>query len=317
MNEKAGVVAAQPSTENTLRQVLEHLPEVHWYRDTGKPVSNCYQHANLYGHINPLRPIPIQLVDNLSLEWLYRLGEEEMRNSACFDADASLATVLCQGVSPNPALQEVCRQHDIALLRSSLPAAKVLDYLQVNLARLMSPRCNRHGVFLAVMNTGVMIKGKSGIGKSEVALDLIQRGHQLIADDVVEISRRDGPELLGECPASLKGYIEIRGLGIINVEKMFGPSAVLDAYELELIIDLRDASESEMETIDRLQPSLEMVDILGVEIPCLRILVAPGRNLSVLVEAAIRDHLLRKSGVHSSLEFLSQHDRRMGIGGGK
>lgn len=291
------------------------MPGVHWYLDTTKPVGTCFQHVNLYGYLNPLRPIPIQLADGVSLEWLYRQGERELRHAPCFDADATLATILCDGVNPNPALEEVCRQLDIALVRSALAPAGVLDFLQANLTKLLSPRCNRHGVFLAVMNTGVLITGKSGIGKSEVALDLVQRGHQLIADDVVEIYRRDGPELLGECPASLKGHIEIRGLGIINVEKMFGPAAVMDHYGLELIIRLSDATDGEMQNLDRLKPSLETMDILGVAIPCLHILVAPGRNLSVLVEAAIRDHLLRKAGSNSSLEFLDRHDRHMGIGG--
>ncbi len=298
------------------RHVLDPMPGAHWYHDTEKTLENRYQHANLYGYLNPLRPTPIQLVDHPTLDWLYRLGEQELRSSPCFDARESVAVILCDGMSPNPALREVCERLDIALLRTTLDSAAALDFLQANLKRLLSPRCQHHGVFLAVMNTGVMITGKSGIGKSEVALDLIQRGHQLIADDVVEIYRRDGPDLLGECPPALRGYIEIRGLGIINVEKMFGPAAVLDNYELELIIDLRDATDTEMLEIDRLQPSLKLVEILGVEIPCLSIMVAPGRNLSVLVEAAIRDHLLRRSGVHSSLEFISQHDRILGIDGG-
>lgn len=300
---------------HSLRQILDRMPGVHWYLNTTKPAVTCFQHANFYGYLNPLRPIPIQLVDGVTLEWLYRQGERELQQAPCFDAGTTLATILCDGVNPNPALEEVCRQMDIALLRSTLAPAGVLDFLQANLAKLLSPRCNRHGVFLAVMNTGVIITGKSGIGKSEVALDLVQRGHQLIADDVVEIYRRDGPVLMGECPPSLKGHIEIRGLGIINAEKMFGPAAVMDYYELELIINLSDAKEREIENLDRLKPSLEPVDILGVEIPCLHILVAPGRNLSVLVEAAIRDHLLRKTGANSSLEFVGRHNRRMGIGG--
>ena len=289
------------------------MPDLHWYQDTTKPVAECFQHANLYGYLNPLRSTPIQLVDSVALDWLYRLGEKDLRESTCFDAAATLGLILCDDVRPNPVLKEVCRQHDIALMRTALDPNAILDFLQANLARLLSPRCHRHGVFLAVMNTGVMITGKSGVGKSEVALDLVQRGHQLIADDVVEIYRREGPELLGECPPALKGYIEIRGLGIINVERMFGPAAVLTDYELELIIELRDATDSEILELDRLQPSLRMVDILGVEISCLSMLVAPGRNLSVLVEAAIRDHLLRRSGVHSSLEFIGLHDERMGV----
>ncbi len=309
-------VALESSSEdNPVRQVLDHIPGACWYLDSSKPVKECYQHANLYGFLNPLRAVPIQLVDEVSLDWLYRQGGGELRQAPCFDTEVTLATILCGGVNSNPALEEVCRQLDIALLRTPLHADALLDFLQANLGKLLSPHCHRHGVFLAVMNTGVMITGMSGIGKSEVALDLVQRGHQLIADDVVELYRRDGPELLGVCPPALKEHIEIRGLGIINVKKMFGPSAVLDDYELELIINLTDATDHDMQNLDRLLPSLETVEILGVKIPCLHILVAPGRNLSVLIEAAIRDHLLRMAGEHSSLEFLQRHNHRMGIKG--
>ncbi|NKB78203.1 MAG: hypothetical protein GKR96_14510 [Gammaproteobacteria bacterium] len=188
---------------------------------------------------------------------------------------------------------------------------KVLDYLMSHLPKLIAFRNTKHGVFLAVMNIGVLITGSSGVGKSEVAMDLVQRGHQLIADDAVEIYRNEQDELIGECPAALKGYIEIRGLGIISILKMFGPSAVLDAYRLQLIIDLQDATDSEVRKVDRLSPSLEMRDILGVQIPCLTMLVAPGRNLSVLVEAAVRNHLLRMSGTDSGKDFLLQHEEIM------
>jgi HPr kinase/phosphorylase len=163
------------------------------------------------------------------------------------------------------------------------------------------------------MNTGVLITGASGVGKSEVALDLVQRGHQLVADDAVEIYRRDGAELVGECSPTLKGYVEIRGLGIINIDKMFGPASVLDFYPLQLIINLKDATNKEIRSLDRLQPSLNMVEILGIQVPRLSMLVAPGRNLAVLIEAATRDFLLRKSGIDSSLDFVNNHDRIMGI----
>ena len=140
-------------------------------------------------------------------------------------------------------------------------------------------------------------------------MDLVQRGHQLVADDAVEIYRGEQSELFGECPEPLKGYVEIRGLGIINVLKMFGPSSVLDSYKLQLIIDLIDATNSEIRKVDRLAPSLRDWEMLGINVPCLTMLVAPGRNLSVLVEAAVRDHLLRMAGIDSSAEFISAHNQ--------
>ena len=298
----------------TLRGLLNLLPDVHWYEHSEKSLRSCYQHANVYGYLNPLRSTPIQLVDQKGIEWLYRTKIGDLRQSPCFSSSHSIATIMCEGLTPDPNLSEICRDNNIALLRTSLETSEVLDYLQGQLPRLLSARCNKHGVFLAVMNTGVLITGASGVGKSEVALDLVQRGHQLVADDAVDIYRREGAVLIGECSPTLKGYVEIRGLGIINIEKMFGPASVLDSYRLQLIINLRDATNKEIRSLDRLQPSLEMMEILGVKVPRLSMLVAPGRNLAVLVEAATRDHLLRMSGVDSSLNFISRHDNIMGIG---
>lgn len=299
---------------STLHDLLSILPDVYWYEQTAKPMQSCYQHANVFGFLNPLRSVPLQLVDQASIEWLYRMKDSDLRRSPCFDSELSVATIMCDGLSPNPNIHEICRDNQIALLKTSLTSAEVLDYLQKNLSRLLSPKCNKHGVFLAVMNTGVLITGASGVGKSEVALDLVQRGHQLVADDAVDIYRREGAELVGECSPTLRGYVEIRGLGIINIERMFGPASVLDSYRLQLIINLKDATNKEIRSLDRLQPSLEMVEILGVKVPSLSMLVAPGRNLSVLVEAATRDHLLRMSGIDSSLDFINRHDQIMGIG---
>lgn len=296
-----------------VQELLQQLPDLHWYQRTGKTVKSCLQHANLYGFLNPLRITPLQIVDQAAIEWLYRMRDSELRKSPCFDLQSSVATILCDGLSPNPNILEVCKANNIALLKTSLGSAAVLDYLQGQLPRLLSPRCNKHGVFLAVMNTGVLITGASGVGKSEVALDLVQRGHQLVADDAVDIYRRDGAELVGECSPTLKGYVEIRGLGIISIEKMFGPASVLDFYRLQLIINLKDATNKEIRSLDRLQPSLKTVEILGIKVPRLSMLVAPGRNLAVLVEAATRDFLLRKSGIDSSLDFVNSHDRIMGI----
>ncbi len=301
--------------QHAVSALLGSIPDVRWFSHTKKTLESCYQHAHLFGYLNPLRATPIQIVDQAAMEWIFRMNDSELRNSPCFDANYCVAIIMCEGLEPNPNVVDICIEHDIALLKSTLPSGETLDYLQGRLPQLLSPRCNKHGVFLAVMNTGVMITGVSGVGKSEVALDLIQRGHQLIADDVVDIYRRDGAELFGECSPTLKGYLEIRGLGIINIEKMFGPASVLDNYKLQLIINLRDATNSEIRNLDRLQPSLENSEILDLKVPTLNMLVAPGRNLSVLVEAATRDHLLRMSGVDSSLEFIHQHDLIMGVEG--
>ena len=295
-------------------EIASGLDALRWLSETSRTLPSGKHYADLVGYLNPLRSTIIQVVDQIGLEWMYRQTDSDLRASPVFDTARSMAIILCGNQQPNPTILEICRESDIALVSTSMSGEAVTGYLQRRLPKLLSPRCNKHGVFVAVMNTGVLIMGASGVGKSEVALDLIQRGHQLIADDAVVLQRRDSSKLTGSCAPALKGYLEIRGLGIINVEKMFGPSAILDAYPLQLIINLKDATNREIRSLDRLQPSLEQVEILGVTVPRLNMLVAPGRNLSVLVEAATRDHLLRRTGVDSSLEFLNRHDEMMGIG---
>ena len=306
-----GITEPMPSFTN----VLTALEGVYWHYQGQNVIGSTnvgyQQNAKLYGYLNPLQSTAIQVVDGNAIQWLYQLQDNDLRHSPCFDEEHVAAIILCDGQTVNPNVLDVCQQRDISVLATSQSADEVLLILQKKIPSLFSPHTNIHGVFLAVMNTGVLITGASGVGKSEVALDLVQRGHQLVADDAVTVFCSDGGVLTGECNESLRGYVEIRGLGIINIAKMFGPAAVLDHYPLQLMISLRDATNTEIRNLDRLQPSLNMVDVLGVDVPCLNMLVAPGRNLAVLVEAATRDHLLRMSGTDSSLEFVSQHDKLM------
>ena len=292
-------------------ELLDDLSTLDWYTQTSKTMAGKRHVIELFGYLNPLRAIPIQVVSETESEWIYSLSEQALGKSAPFDPEKVVVIILCGGIKPNPALVSVCEQSDIALVKSNLETHKMLDYIQARLPKFLALKCVLHGVFLAVTNTGVLITGTSGVGKSEVALDLVQRGHQLIADDAVQVHRNEQGELIGECPEALKGFIEIRGLGIINIQRMFGPSAVLDLYRLQMIINLQDATDIEIQKVDRLQPSLNNSEMLGVAVPCLTMLVAPGRNLSVLVEAAARDHLLRRSGVDSSVEFLNRHHELM------
>ena len=290
---------------------MDGVQEVDWICSSTKRIHAQHHAIKLFGFLNPLRETPVCIVTENELEWLFSQTEQSLGASPAFDPDQVTILIFCDNCRPNPAVISVCRKHNIALARTLLTSNAILDYLQFHLSRVIAVRGIQHGVFLAVMNVGVLITGASGVGKSEVAMDLVQRGHQLVADDAVEIYRGEQGGLIGECPDSLKGYIEIRGLGIINILKMFGPSAVLDSCRLQLAIDLIDATNSEIRKVDRLAPSLKDWEILGVKVPCLTMLVAPGRNLSVLVEAAVRDHLLRIDGIDSSAEFIRAHTRSL------
>ncbi len=293
---------------------MDGVQEVDWISSSTKRIRAQHHAIKLFGFLNPLRETPVCIVTENELEWLFSQTEQSLGASPAFDPEKVTILVFCDNCRPNPAVISVCRKHNIALARTRLTGNDILDYLQLHLSRVIAARGIQHGVFLSVMNVGVLIIGASGVGKSEVAMDLVQRGHQLVADDAVETYRGEQGGLIGECPDALKGYIEIRGLGIINILKMFGPSAVLDSCRLQLVIDLIDATNSEIRKVDRLAPSLKDWEMLGVKVPCLTMLVAPGRNLSVLVEAAVRDHLLRVDGTDSSADFIRAHTRSLETG---
>ncbi len=283
--------------------------ELDWICESQRTITNVYDYSEAAGFLNPLRCKPVQLISEPESEWVYAQSESALCKAPPF-SETAVVIILSAGISPNPALISACQKNQVALARTSHTADEITRYLRKALKRLLSLHGTFHGVFLGVMNIGILVRGQSGVGKSEMALDLVQRGHQLVADDAV-ILQRQSDRLIGSSPEALKGYLEIRGLGIIHVEKMFGPSAVVDSYPLDLMIRLVAATSDEMQNVDRLSPSLQQVQMLGVEVPELTMQVAPGRNLSVLIEAAVRSHRLRQAGIDTSIEFQQHHERLM------
>ncbi len=168
-----------------------------------------------------------------------------------------------------------------------------------------------HGVFLDVFGLGVLLTGDSGIGKSEIALNLINRSHRLIADDTVELTRIDDETLMGRCPVVLQDFLEVRGLGILNIREMFGDIAVKNAKRLHLVINLLEITHEEFKTADRLHGIHRKRQILKVVVPEVSIPVSPGRNLAILVEGAVRNELLRAKGYYANLDFIKRHRKMM------
>ena len=169
-----------------------------------------------------------------------------------------------------------------------------------------------HGVFIEVLGMGVLLIGDPAIGKSELALDLISRGHRLIADDAPRFARIAPDVLEGSCPEPLRDFLEVRGLGILNIRAMFGEGAVMPSRVLNLIIDLKPLVPSELERIDRLSGSLSASTILCVTVPCITMPVAPGRNMGVIVEAAVRHQILRIRGYDAGVDFVDRQARAIG-----
>lgn len=173
----------------------------------------------------------------------------------------------------------------------------------------------QYGVFMEVLGLGVLLCGTSGCGKSEVALNLVDRGHRLIADDSPLFSRESvTQEIIGWCPSILADFLEVRGLGIINIRKLYGDQSIQDRKRLQLIVTLSPMLEVELEKIDRLHGMHTMREILGIPIPEVTIPITPGRNLAILVEAAVRNQVLKNSGYQSSIEFTKRHQEYIDAG---
>jgi len=197
----------------------------------------------------------------------------------------------------------------VPVLRTALQTPVAIARLTTLLEDHMAPRETRHGVLMDILGLGVLITGDSGIGKSECALDLIGRGHRLVADDTVEIRCRGEAILIGTCPELTRHHVEIRGLGLINVTDLFGVSATRSSKRVELIVHLERWDETR--EYDRLGLDVATTDILGIAVPLVVMPVAPGRSIAMLVEVAARNHLLRSRGRHAARELVERLERRL------
>ncbi len=220
-----------------------------------------------------------------------------------------ICLIVTRDCPPPVELLQKCQEYKIPLLQSTLSLAVVFDAIHRYFEDLINPETTIHGVLLDIHNTGLLIVGKSGIGKSEVALDLVQRGHRLIADDVVVIRFRPPGIVVGEANAILKFHMEIRGLGIINIEDIFGVTAVHESQRVDLVIEL--ISWEEYDDSKRLNLDQETYPILGVNIPKSTIPVSPGRNLVTIVEVAAHSYRLQKQGKQTGLALLADLANRL------
>jgi len=240
----------------------------------------------------------------------YLVDHDEAREAgiATMMASDPACIVVCRDREPPPALAAAAEERGVLLLATALATADFITAVTAWMADRLAPQADMHGVFLDVLGIGVLVSGKSGIGKSETALDLVVRGHRLVADDVIRI-RRQGAGVIGRSAGMLGHHMEIRGIGIINVKDLFGIAAVRETKKIELLIELREWSADE--EYDRLGFDDRTEDLLGCAVPALRLPVRPGRNLATLVEVAARNQLLKLQGTHSARAFRDQLSRAM------
>jgi len=266
---------------------------------------NASQHATMVGHLNVVHKNFIQVIGKTECEYLQGL-EDNFRSNMLNEifSGRPVAIIMSDGIPVPDMLIDYANNHHTPLLSCKTESNEVIDIARFYLHNVFSEKEVVHGVFMEVLGTGVLITGESSVGKSELALALISRGHRLIADDAPEFTRF-GPDILdGRSPSVLKDFMEVRGLGVLNIRDMYGDNALKLNKYLRLVVHLKRLNEKEYAELDRLQGERKIRSILGIEIPQILIPVAPGRNIEVLVEAAVRNHILSISGNNAAEKFI-------------
>jgi HPr kinase/phosphorylase len=264
----------------------------------------------LVGSLNCIHPNRLQVLGPAEVHHLDQLGEAAFVDTVeRIFAARPAAVIFSRDLRPAQLFFDHAAREGTPLLGSPVADEELVDRLQYFLTYALAERTTLHGVFLEVLGMGVLLVGDPGIGKSELALEMVARGHRLIADDAPELARV-GPEMLeGSCPALLRDFLEVRGLGVLNVRAMFGEGAVQQREQLNLIVNMRSFAGDEIARIDRLRGSLASRTILGVAVPEITLPVAPGRNLAVLLETAVRNQILRVRGYDAGVDLV---DRQAG-----
>jgi HPr kinase/phosphorylase len=262
----------------------------------------------LTGWPEQLHPGRVLVLGGTEIDYLHDHEPARHIGLATILASDPACFVVCRGLAAPRELVVAAGAGGVAVLMSKLPTADFISTVTAWMADRLAPTTDMHGVLMDVLGIGVLLRGKSGIGKSELALDLVVRGHRLVADDLIRI-RRLGGYVVGRGTGLIGHHMEIRGLGIINVKDLFGISAVRDTKKIELLVELREWNEGE--EYDRLGFDDHFDRILDVAVPAVQLPVRPGRNLATLIEVAARNQLLKLQGTHSARAFRDQLHRAM------
>jgi HPr kinase/phosphorylase len=267
--------------------------------------------VGLIGHLNLIHTLLAQVLGRREMDYLEKLEANVRRQTmeGICRGDV-VAIIVAEGLEPPAVLAECADHAGVPLLKSRESSQHVINVMRPYMQQELGEITTLHGVMLDVLELGVLITGEASIGKSELALELISRGHGLVADDVVELQQIAPDTIQSRCPPMLRDFLEVRGLGVLNIRSIFGETAVRPRKALRLIVQL-EPFEPGLEPKDRLATRAGTQDILGVEIPTVTLAVAPGRNLAVLVEAAVRNHILITRGINSTAEFIKRQEEAM------
>ena len=247
----------------------------------------------------------MQLLGRVESTYLEQISSEERR--ARFDAFLAHeipALVITRGMEPFPELMEMAEKYDRTILRTQETTTAFMGALILALRNYLAPRITRHGVLVEVYGEGVLLLGESGVGKSETAIELVKRGHRLVADDAVEIKRVGVKRLVGSAPELIRHYMELRGIGVVDVQQLFGMSAVREDQDIDLVVNLEQWNDETM--YDRLGLEQLYTVILDVKVPALTVPVKPGRNLAIIVEVAAMNNRHKKMGYNAAQAFTQQ-----------
>ena len=260
------------------------------------------------GYMDHFEPVRLQVIGNVEASYLQKLSSKEREKA--LDRLLSYkppALLIARNITPTPECMDMAQKHNVSILRTNEATSTIISDVITYLRGALAPRITRHGVLVEVYGEGILLIGDSGIGKSEAAVELLKRGHRLIADDAVEIRRVSGSTLVGTAPELIRNYVELRGIGVVNVAKLFGMGAVRLENEINLVVNI--VPWNTQEVYDRLGLEDQHIEILGVQLPMNTIPITPGRNLAVILEVAAMNNRQRKMGYNPALEFTQQIDR--------
>ena len=262
----------------------------------------------LSGYFDHFEPMRLQVAGNVEISYVEKLTPAE--RAVTFDRLFSYkfpALLIARNLEPDPMCLKMAKKHNVTVLRTGEATSTIISDIITYLRAALAPRITRHGVLMEVYGEGLLLIGESGIGKSETAVELVKRGHRLIADDAVEIRKISSNSLSGTAPELIRNYVEMRGSGVINVAKLFGMGAVKAENEINLVVNIVPWNNNEV--YDRLGVEEHFMEILGVKVPMNTIPVTPGRNLAVILEVAAMNNRQRKMGYNPALEFTEQINR--------